>query len=214
MNFVFGLIGIIVLLALVWFTKSAAKIKHTKDTINNSYTEPEKEYLFSAEFEKGKIIFSTLSFEELFTKTHCFYIPLEVSDRGIKPLIDGHEQFITDKMIKNLEYYYDTSQKYKVFCEDAEGKKILYSNFPLSYAFEEVEDDIKTLISDILKKAVEEECKEITLPLHLSDRINLNVKTYIETLIEPIEAFVKDNELNVILFNENERFQWQLIDSL
>ncbi len=192
------------------------KIKSSSKPVDTKVTGQDNlEYIFNSRVGHGTITFTSANIQCIMAKTNsCLYIPFEVSKNGIKPSLDVPETLINDKTLETLRYYFDTSQKFSVFFTETTGKNVLYSAFPFSYAFDEVEDDVKNCIIEAILTASTKECKEIAIPLYLTDKIHLEYEAYKRTIVEGVLTALRNTEIDVILFSENERLEWEIIDNL
>ena len=206
---------IIVSIAFVFFIAGIFRLtSYSKLDSHNSDKDSNLKYIFSAKIGKGNIVFATANANEIIKKIGCMYVPFEVSDIGVKPALNIPEEIITEKMVENLQYYKDTEQQFSVLYKTLGEKTILYSAFPFSYAFDEVEEEIKNLFTNIIIRAYEKECQKIAIPLFLTDKIHVGYDIYKRTIIEPVGTALQNTDITVLLFCENERLEWEIIDNL
>ncbi len=211
---IFLVVLIISAIAFAVFITGAFRLRNNIHETNTQEDTANLKYLFSTDIGSGKITFITSNSTEIITSIHCIYIPFESSKFGVKPLINIPEEFITSNMIKNIQYYSDTVQRFSIFCEETDTTNIFYSIFPFSYAFDEAEEDIRNSITELLLKAYDKECEGIAIPIYLTDKVHIDYETYKRALTDPIKTILKNRKLNVMLFSKNERLEWEIIDNL
>ncbi len=210
-------IAIILILGVLAFNFIKITIKRRQIIKKvNPISSPKVEILYSMENKNNKIRFVSGSLSELINESDCIYLPTEVNKRlEIRTFYEELDNFINDKIEKEVLYYYNTSMKNKIFLSEQQNKKIVYSIIPFSYELSEIEDLVKENYSDIIRKCTEIKCKTILIPIKFTDRIGIQPAIYASYVIKPIllsSKIVKD--VGIYLFYENERLLWNIINLL